>query len=78
VKITDAHLNIMRRAITAPMHGECNHDRIGSRHDCPMRYRWDAMWDAVDAGRMPFPYEWNYTDAHIDTALRKLQSERGS
>lgn len=39
------------------------------------RARWDALWRAVDAGRLPWSILKPYLDAHIDTALRKISRE---
>ena len=37
-----------------------------------MRQRWDALWRAVDAGRLDYGTLKPYNDDHIDTALRRI------
>ena len=37
-----------------------------------MRERWDALWRAVDAGRLSYDTLRPYLDDHIDTALRRI------
>lgn len=36
------------------------------------RERWDALWRAVDSGRLSWDILHGYQDAHIDTALRAI------
>ncbi len=37
-----------------------------------MRERWDALWVAVDSGKVDWDVLLPYQDAHIDTALRVI------
>lgn len=48
--------------------------------DKARRFRWDCLWAAQNLHRDKngegFPFiEWNYQDAHLDTALRALMKE---
>jgi hypothetical protein len=36
------------------------------------RERWDALWRAVDSGRIGYDIFKPYHDSHIDTALRRI------
>lgn len=39
---------------------------------CTERERWDALWRAVDSGKLSYSVLEPYADAHIDTALRAI------
>ena len=37
--------------------------------------RWNALWSAVDNGRLDYGFLRPYHDSHIDTALRRISRE---
>ena len=38
-----------------------------------LRRRWDALWAATGTGALPWSVLSGYLNAHIDTALRKVE-----
>ena len=81
MKVTAAHLEIMRTAI-APLDTEAKRERYRRREiprghlvqDIDKRYRWDLFWEAAvwlhDEDDPNSPTE--YTMNHLDTALRRI------
>ena len=63
MKVTQEDYAIMQEAIT------------DMPTEATERQRWDALWRAVDAGRLNYSLFRPYYDAHIDTALRKISRE---
>lgn len=65
MKVTDTDYATMRDAIT---------DMPAAATE---RQRWDALWRAVDAGRLDYGLFRPYFDSHVDTALRRIAREGG-
>ena len=63
MKVTKEDYATMREAITDLPEGANE------------RERWDALWRAVDAGRLDYSMFRPYYDDHIDTALRAISRE---
>lgn len=78
MKMTSDDFERLHHVITAHDTFEC---RLGfstsavSASDINKRYRWDLYWLVWDEG---FRFIGNYSDAHIDTALRKIVRPLGA
>lgn len=46
--------------------------RSDRTRDLNMRYRWDLLWVAVDAGLLEHKMLDGLNDDHVDTALRRI------